>query len=127
MIELVKKPQILQKWNTLTISERCEEIAKELNIRINYRLLYDIYKGLGIKLRRPQQVYIRSRSELVELTERRRAFASSLQSLIEEEANIIYMDETTVSAPIFTLASIHAMYALNALNACLHKERNTSQ
>ena len=99
MIELVKKPLILQKWNTLTIRERCEEIAKDLNIRVNYRLLYDIYKGLGIKLRRPQQVYIRSRSELAELTERRRTFASSLQSLIEKDANIIYMDETTVSAP----------------------------
>ena len=106
MLELVKKPLILQKWNTLTISERCEEIAKDLNIRINYRLLYATDKGRGVKRRRPQQVYIRARSELAELTERRRTFAISLQARIDSNGNIIYMDETTVSAR--SCASFHS-------------------
>ena len=97
MIDLVKQPAILQKWNTLTIRERCEEIQRDLNIRINYRLLYDIYKGLGIKLRRPQQVYVRSRSELVELKDKRFIFATSLQAAIDSNQDVIYMDETTVS------------------------------
>ena len=59
----------------------------------------DIYKGLNIKQRRPQQVYVRSRSELAELKDRRRRYAIKLSQLLAEDANIIYMDETTVSSP----------------------------
>ena len=79
--------------------------------------MYDIYKGLGIKLRRPQQVYVRSRSELAELKDKRRIFATSLQAAIDSELDVIYMDETTVSSidPLFKCKFISLFATFSSL------------
>ena len=60
-------------------------------------------KDLALNYGDPSKFPVRSRSELVELKDKRLIYATSLQSAIDSNSDVIYMDETTVSSfhPLF--------------------------
>ena len=51
-MEIVTKPYYLQRWYSLTLTERCEQLHRIAGVRISRFMLKDIYTENGIKLRR---------------------------------------------------------------------------
>jgi transposase len=58
---ILARPDLLQRWYSLTVLERCEEFRREFGINIKRSTLLYHYKKLGIRQRRPDKVYVLSR------------------------------------------------------------------
>ena len=84
-------------------------------------MLGTIYKRLGIRNRRPDQVYIKSRADQLTLKSKRRSFAKKLKEHIDKGHAIIFADETTVDNHIRTAKCWS--YANKPIKQILEKKR----
>ena len=85
----------MNAWVAFSLTERAEIIQRHWGVKISRSSLRNLYIANGIFYRHSQQIYRAALKNQPRLDSERKEFAQMLATLIVQNKNIIYIDESS--------------------------------
>jgi transposase len=95
---LLLSDEYLRKWGGLTMRQRAEKVRQRFGVRVDHQRLRAFYRRNQVTYRKSYQVYQGEVIDPVGIARLRHQYATKLQYLLDQDADVIYMDETAFNS-----------------------------